>query len=66
MLVLSRKPTERIRIGDDITVVIVRVSGGRVRVGIEAPRHIRVMRDDPDESFADPETGKPDRECVAA
>jgi carbon storage regulator len=46
MLVLNRKPNERIRIGQDIVVTIVRVSGGAVRVGVDAPRDIRVMRDE--------------------
>jgi carbon storage regulator len=44
MLVLSRKQQEQIKIGDQITVTIVRVKGNTVRVGIEAPRDIRVIR----------------------
>lgn len=44
MLVLTRKLKESIRIGDDITVTIVRVKGNAVRIGIEAPRHVRVIR----------------------
>ena len=37
MLVLSRKQSERIRLGNDIVVTVVRVSGDKVRLGIEAP-----------------------------
>ena len=37
MLVLSRKVGERILIGDQIAVTVVRVTGGGVRIGIEAP-----------------------------
>ena len=37
MLVLSRKESERIRLGDSIIVTVVRVSGDKVRLGIEAP-----------------------------
>ena len=37
MLVLSRKESERIRLGNNIIVTVVRVSGDRVRIGIEAP-----------------------------
>lgn len=45
MLVLSRKSCEKILIGDDITVTILRVQGGTVKVGIEAPPDVRVLRD---------------------
>lgn len=44
MLVLTRKLEEQIRIGDDITISILRVKGNTVRVGIEAPRAVRVVR----------------------
>jgi carbon storage regulator len=44
MLVLSRKVGERIQIGDQISVVIVRINGNAVRVGIEAPTHMTVIR----------------------
>ena len=44
MLVLSRKPNETICIGSDITIKVVRVSGGRVRLAIEAPDHVRIQR----------------------
>ena len=44
MLVLTRKNKETIKIGDSITITILRVQGQAVRVGIEAPRDIRVVR----------------------
>ena len=44
MLVLTRKIEEQIRIGNDITISILRVKGNTVRVGIDAPRSIRVVR----------------------
>ena len=44
MLVLTRKMHEQIMIGQDITVTIVRVQGNTVRIGIEAPRQVRVVR----------------------
>lgn len=44
MLVLTRKNQEQIRIGDNITISILKVKGNSVRVGIEAPRDIRVIR----------------------
>ncbi len=46
MLVLSRKLGERIRIGDAIVVTIVRISGGGVRLGIEAPSEMPVVREE--------------------
>ncbi len=46
MLVLSRKESERIRLGDSIVVTIVRVSGDKVRLGIEAPPNVLVLRDE--------------------
>jgi len=46
MLVLSRKENERLIIGDKIVVTIVRVSGGTVRVGIEAPAEVPVRREE--------------------
>lgn len=44
MLVLSRKRDERIVIGDNIVITIVDVRGDKVRVGIEAPAHVPVHR----------------------
>jgi len=44
MLLLSRKKSERIRIGDNIVVTVVEVTGHCVRLSIEAPRHIRMLR----------------------
>lgn len=46
MLVLQRKKGERIRIGDDITVIVVEVRGDKVRLGIEAPKDVPVHRDE--------------------
>jgi carbon storage regulator len=44
MLVLSRKEGERLIIGDNITLVISKVVGNRVTIGIEAPKDVKVMR----------------------
>jgi carbon storage regulator CsrA len=44
MLVLSRKVGERICIGDDVTIVVQRVAGGRVALAIEAPRDVKILR----------------------
>jgi carbon storage regulator CsrA len=44
MLVLTRKQQQRIQIGDNITITILKVKGQTVRVGIEAPDEVRVLR----------------------
>ena len=44
MLVLTRKLMEKLYIGDDICVTVVRLEGGQVRLGIEAPREVAVVR----------------------
>lgn len=46
MLVLSRKETERIRLGDSIVLTIVQISGDKVRLGIDAPAEMLVLRDE--------------------
>jgi carbon storage regulator len=46
MLVLSRKQSERIRVGNDIVVTVVRLSGDKVRLGIEAPSDMVVLREE--------------------
>jgi carbon storage regulator len=44
MLVLSRKPGEKLQIGENITVTVLEVHGRVVRLGIDAPGSIRVLR----------------------
>ncbi len=44
MLVLSRKATEKIQIGDNITLTIIQVKGKTVRIGIDAPKEVIVRR----------------------
>ncbi|NLM20937.1 MAG: carbon storage regulator CsrA [Peptococcaceae bacterium] len=44
MLVLSRKVNERIKINDDIEIVVVSVAGDVVRIGIEAPKDVKILR----------------------
>jgi carbon storage regulator len=46
MLVLSRKESQRIRLGDAIVITIVKISGDKVRVGIDAPANVLVLRDE--------------------
>ena len=46
MLVLSRKMGERILLGDQITITVVRVANGSVRLGIDAPGDMAVVREE--------------------
>ncbi|MEE2826667.1 MAG: carbon storage regulator [Planctomycetota bacterium] len=48
MLVLSRKESEKIRLGEDVILTIVRVSGDRVRLGIQAPSNMLILREELD------------------
>ncbi|MBT9136594.1 MAG: Carbon storage regulator [Firmicutes bacterium] len=44
MLILTRQPGETLTIGDQITVTVISVMGGQVRIGINAPRSVAVHR----------------------
>ena len=46
MLVLSRKVGEKILIGDNISVTVVRVAQGTVRIGVEAPEDLPIVREE--------------------
>lgn len=44
MLVVSRKRDERLKIGDDIEIIVTRISEGQVRLGIKAPPDTKIVR----------------------
>ena len=46
MLVLSRKPGERILIGEDISITVVRIGPNTVRLGIDAPKDKNIVREE--------------------
>ena len=46
MLVLSRKAGERILVGDDVSITVVRIGPNSVRIGIEAPRSMNIVREE--------------------
>jgi carbon storage regulator len=46
MLIITRRPGEKIMLGDDVTVEIIEVSGSSVRIGIAAPRSLPVYREE--------------------
>ena len=46
MLVLSRHVNEKIHVGSEITITVVRIAGNKVRIGIDAPHDMNVVRDE--------------------
>ena len=65
MLVLTRKLMEKLYIGDDVCVTVVRLEGGQVRLGIDAPREVAVVRaellerPEPADTGVEPKPGLP-------
>ena len=53
MLILSRKTGEVIKIGDDVTLHVVEISKGFVKIGIDAPEHIKILREEVYERIKD-------------
>ena len=56
MLVLSRKVNETIKIGDEIEIRIIEVKGDTIRIGIEAPRNIDILRGELVQSISETNT----------
>ena len=46
MLIITRKPGESLRIGDDVTVTVTKIGRGQVGLAIDAPREIRILREE--------------------
>ncbi len=44
VLVLSRKPEQKLLLGDDIVLTVLAIDGDRVKIGIEAPRKVTILR----------------------
>lgn len=59
MLILTRKEGESLRLGDDITVTVVSVKGGNVRIGVNAPRDLAVHREEIYDKISSGETDSP-------
>ncbi len=51
MLILSRKINEKIKIGEEITLTILEVRGDQVKIGVEAPKDVKVFRQEVYESI---------------
>ena len=59
MLVLTRKQNEEIQIGDEIVIKVITTAKGKVKIGIEAPAEVRVLRGELDESVKAARLGRP-------
>ena len=46
MLILTRRVNEKLMVGDDVTVTVLSISGNQVRIGVTAPRHVPVHREE--------------------
>ena len=64
MLVLSRKENERLRVGESIILTIVEVNGERVKVGIEAPKNIPIVRDEILNAKSDPKSAQKENSII--
>lgn len=63
MLVLSRKPGEKIVIGDDIVITVLEIDRNKVRLGIDAPRSVPVYRQ---ELLAETAERRAEKDCPVA
>lgn len=52
MLILTRRVDERIFIGDDITLCVLDIEGNRVRLGLEAPKDVTILREEVQQRYA--------------
>jgi carbon storage regulator len=46
VLILTRRPSESVRIGDDVTITVLGIKNGQVRIGVSAPKTIPVHREE--------------------
>lgn len=46
MLVLTRKPEEKILIGDNVSITVVSVKGNQVKIAIDAPKDVKILRNE--------------------
>jgi carbon storage regulator len=65
MLVLTRKLGEEILIGDNVKLIVSRIAGNRVTLGIKAPGNVTILRGELDSQNAPPDGGKPQNGLLA-
>ncbi|MCG6898774.1 MAG: carbon storage regulator CsrA [Gammaproteobacteria bacterium] len=59
MLILTRRVNETLMVGDEVTVTVLSVSGNQVRIGVNAPRHVPVHREEIYEKIKHEKTSVP-------
>ena len=60
MLILTRRVGETLMIGDEVTVTVLGVKGNQVRIGVKAPKHVSVHREEIYERIRAEQQGEPD------
>jgi carbon storage regulator len=65
MLVLTRKLGEEVLIGDNIKLVVNRIAGNRVTIGIDAPGNVTILRGELNRGIAQEDAGKPQGTLLA-
>ncbi len=63
MLVLTRKPGEKIQVGRNITVTVLEVNGTKMRIGIEAPDDVTILRAELCDFMHEPLAQTAERDC---
>jgi carbon storage regulator len=61
VLIITRRPGERVMLGDDIVIAVIDVKGSNVRLGIDAPREVAVYREELLEAMKAEKAGAADR-----
>lgn len=61
MLILTRKRSETIQIGDDVVIKVIRTGRGSVKLGIDAPQNVRVLRGELNADSEEPAMNKSER-----
>lgn len=64
MLVLTRKPGEKIHVGTDITITVLDATNNKLRIGIDAPADVTILRAELRELLNHAAAGSVERECV--
>ena len=60
MLILTRRVGETLMVGDEVTVTVLGVKGNQVRIGVKAPKHVSVHREEIYERIRAEQQGEPD------